>query len=203
MFEDYAPFIVIMKYWLYSLCCTIHPRGSLILLTVVQQQLVVIMVFPWEGVGTCPSTPPSCLHPMVIYFMHSSLWPYLIPPSLPLPIGNHWFVPMGLGWTLFFRHELEVVSAQVTWLSHPGLHTDSCFGLQPSLAAPTPALPMVQNFFLFSSVVSNSLRPHGLQHARPPCLSPTGVHPNPCPWCHPTISSCVVPFSSHLQSFPA
>ena len=56
------------------------------------------------------------------------------------------------------------------------------------------------------SVVSNSLRPHGRQHARPPCPSPTpGVHPNSCPlsrWCHPTISSSVVPFSSCLQSFP-
>ena len=45
------------------------------------------------------------------------------------------------------------------------------------------------------------------QHPRPPCLSPTpGVHPNPCPlsqWCHPAISSSVVPFSSCLQSFPA
>ena len=50
------------------------------------------------------------------------------------------------------------------------------------------------------SVVSDSLRPHEPQHARPPCPSPTpGVHPNPCPlchWCHPTISSSVVPFSS-------
>ena len=49
------------------------------------------------------------------------------------------------------------------------------------------------------SVVSDCLRPHGLQHARPPCPSPTpGVYPNPCPlsqWCHPTISSSVVPFS--------
>ena len=49
--------------------------------------------------------------------------------------------------------------------------------------------------------------PHELQHARPPCPSPTpGVYPNPCPlsqWCHPTISSSVVPFSSCLQSFPA
>ena len=57
------------------------------------------------------------------------------------------------------------------------------------------------------SVVSNSLRPHGLQHARPPCPLPTpGVHPNPrasSRWCHPTISSSVVPVSSHLQSFPA
>ena len=56
------------------------------------------------------------------------------------------------------------------------------------------------------SVVSDSLRPHELQHARPPCPSPTpGVYPNSCPlsrWCHPTISSSVVPFSSCLQSFP-
>ena len=57
------------------------------------------------------------------------------------------------------------------------------------------------------SVMSDSLQPHELQHARPPCPSPTpGVHPNPCPfcrWCHPTISSSVVPFSSCPQFFPA
>ena len=56
------------------------------------------------------------------------------------------------------------------------------------------------------SVVSDSLRPHGLQH-RPPCPSPTpGAYSNSCPlsgWCHPTISSSVIPISSHLQSFPA
>ena len=50
------------------------------------------------------------------------------------------------------------------------------------------------------SVVSDSWRPNGSQHARPPCPSPTpGVYPNPCPlsqWCHPAISSSVVPFSS-------
>ena len=59
----------------------------------------------------------------------------------------------------------------------------------------------------FSSVVSDSLRPRGLQHARPPYPSPTArVYPNPCPlsqWCHPTISSSVIPFSSCPQSFPA
>ena len=57
------------------------------------------------------------------------------------------------------------------------------------------------------SIVSDSLRPHELQHARPPCPSPTpGVHPNPCPssrWYHSTISSSVVPFSSCLHSFQA
>ena len=67
---------------------------------------------------------------------------------------------------------------------------------------------LAMNSVLFSrSVVSDSLWPHGLQHARPPCPSPTpGVHSNSFPsrqWCHPTISSSVVPFSSCLQSFPA
>ena len=56
------------------------------------------------------------------------------------------------------------------------------------------------------SVVSDSLRPHGLQQARLPCLSPTPrTCSNSCPlswWCHPTISSPVIPFSSRLQSFP-
>ena len=57
------------------------------------------------------------------------------------------------------------------------------------------------------SVVSDSLRPHGLQHARLPCPTPTlRAYSNSFPlsqWCHPTISSYDVPFSSHLQSCPA
>ena len=57
------------------------------------------------------------------------------------------------------------------------------------------------------SVVSNSLQPHELQHTRPPCPLPTpGVYSNSWPlsqWCHPTISSSVIPFSSCPQSFPA
>ena len=67
--------------------------------------------------------------------------------------------------------------------------------------------------FQFSSVaqscpsVSDSFLPHELQHVRPPCPSPTSeVYSNSsplCQWCHPTISSSAVPFSYHLQSFPA
>ena len=60
---------------------------------------------------------------------------------------------------------------------------------------------------LSCSVMSDYLWPHGLQHTRSPCPSPApGVYPNSHPlsrWCHPTISSFVVPFSSRLQSFPA
>ena len=71
----------------------------------------------------------------------------------------------------------------------------------------------VDSSFLFSSVqfscsvMSNSLQAHEPQHTRPPCPSPTpGAYSNSCPLsqrCHPTISSSVIPFSSHLQSFPA
>ena len=67
---------------------------------------------------------------------------------------------------------------------------------------------MAQEFPLLSSVAQSclTLRPHGLQEARPLCPSPTpGVHSNLYPlrqWCHPTISSSVVPFFSHLQSCP-
>ena len=60
--------------------------------------------------------------------------------------------------------------------------------------------------FQFSSVAQSCLtqQPHGLQHAGSPCPSPTpGAHSGSCRWCHPTVLSSVVPFSSHLQSFPA
>ena len=63
------------------------------------------------------------------------------------------------------------------------------------------------SFHFSQSVLSNSLWPHELQHARPPCATPTSrAYPNSCPlswWCHPTISSSVVPLSSCIQSFPA
>ena len=74
---------------------------------------------------------------------------------------------------------------------------------------------LVENFCIYiyqrsvqfsCSVMSDSLRPHGLQHARLPCPSPTPrAYSNSCPlsrWCHPTISSSVIPFSSRFQSFP-
>ena len=67
--------------------------------------------------------------------------------------------------------------------------------------------PPISSVQFSPSVVSNSLWPYGMQHGRLPCPSPTpGVYPNSCPlsqWCHPNISSSVVPFSSCPQSFPA
>ena len=83
----------------------------------------------------------------------------------------------------------------------------------------SPVFPLVYHGILFlhsflvllfqfsCPVVSDSLQPHGLQHARLPCPSTTpGVYSNSCPlswWCHPTISSSVIPFFSLPQSFPA
>ena len=89
--------------------------------------------------------------------------------------------------------------------------------IRVSLVKLTSITTQLINFFLWwvlvksiqfsRSVVSDSLWPHKPQHAKLPCPSPTpGVHPNPCPlswWCHPAISSSVVPFSSFPQSIPA
>ena len=88
--------------------------------------------------------------------------------------------------------------------------------LFPFICSPPSILYLSTNHFVFRepssvqfscSVVSDSLQPHELQHARPPCPSPTPrVHSNSHPsswWCHPAISSSVVPFSSCPQSLPA
>ena len=89
----------------------------------------------------------------------------------------------------------------ITWIyTQKSLHQDVHF----SIFLKNEIFSSVQ----FShSVVSDSLRPHESQHTRPPCPSPTpGVHSNSCPlsrWCHPAISSSVVPFSSCPQSLPA
>ena len=71
----------------------------------------------------------------------------------------------------------------------------------------SPNLKLISSVQFSPAVVSDSLRPHGLQHGGSPCPSPTPrVYSNSCPlsqWCHPTISSSVFPFSSCLPSFPA
>ena len=106
----------------------------------------------------------------------------------------------------------------------PALQADTgrCFNLWATREAPilmrrektgiqhrtVKALTLELNLAQFShSVMSNSLPPHGLQDTRLPCPSPTpGVYSNSCPlsqWCHPTISSSIIPFSSRFQYFPA
>ena len=79
--------------------------------------------------------------------------------------------------------------------------------LQASFGAGTLKKKMLLEYQFSLSVMSNSLKSHEPQHARPPCPSPTpGVYPASCAlsqWCHPSISSSVIPFFSCLQSFPA
>ena len=93
------------------------------------------------------------------------------------------------------------------WFYHLCPSTVSESKLQSHIAFSIQVFYIPSSVQFSRSVLSDSLRPHELQHARPPCPSPTpGVHPIPCPlswWWHPTISSSVVPFSSCPQSFPA
>ena len=103
----------------------------------------------------------------------------------------------------FYRSKITLpcsvgVCCTTKWISQMYTHI-------PSLLSLPPTQPQL---LLFScSVMSNSLQPHGLQHARLPCPSQTPrACSNSCPsiqWCHPTISSSAIPFSSCLQSFPA
>ena len=98
------------------------------------------------------------------------------------------------------RHRQSTISGFLGW-NGAGVSRNLCV-LQDHMLRTASLDGLVQ----FScSVVSDSLRPHGLQHARPSCPSPApGAYSNSCPlsrWCHPTISSSVVPFSTHLQSF--
>ena len=97
----------------------------------------------------------------------------------------------------------EFVQTHVHWV---GDTIQPSHALLPLSLLPS-IFPSIRVSVKFShSVLSDSLWPHELQHARPPCTSPTpGIHPNPCPlsqWCHPNISFSVIPFSSCLQSFP-
>ena len=112
--------------------------------------------------------------------------------------------PFWLPLIFFFFFMLDRISTSVLNRSDNNRHL--CF--VPGLKRESIQSINIKYDVQFSrSVVSDCLRPHGLQHARPPCPSPTPrVHSNSCllsQWCHPTISSSVVPFSSCLQSFPA
>ena len=87
-----------------------------------------------------------------------------------------------------------------------GLQNHCRWWLQPwNKKVYTPWKKSLTNLVQFSSVVSDSLRPHESQHTRPPCPSPTPrVYPNSCPlsrWCHPAISSSVVPFFSAFNLY--
>jgi len=109
-------------------------------------------------------------------------------------------------WTFFFFSSI-LLALQI--YSYLGLQVHVFYGSEfLNIFDGDQPLPTFTHYLVqFSrSVVSDSLPPHEPQHARPPCPSLTpGVHSNSCPlsrWCHPTISSSVIPFSSCPQSFP-
>ena len=112
-----------------------------------------------------------------------------------------------LGMTFKVSNDLALAQSFWTYIfTHPLIHPIT-------LATPKLLAILLKDHSFFSSVqfshsvMSDSLWPHESQHARPPCPSPTpGVYSNSCPssqWCHPAISSSVVPFSSCPQSLPA
>ena len=113
----------------------------------------------------------------------------------------HWSI-VDLQYFVSFRYTAK-------WFSYTCfLHILFHFRLLQNIAYSSLCYAVIPCSIQFShSVMSDSLRLHGLQHAKPPCPSPAPrVHPNSCPlswWCHPTVSSSVVPFSSCPQSFPA
>ena len=125
-----------------------------------------------------------------------TLWSYFNPIYVPLPHIHSLHIKYKLIFKLLlFNHFLTLKYT----LKYTKIHF-----LIWLLLWILSGLPQWFSSVLFCrSVVSDSLLPHELQHARPPCPSPTpGVHPNPCPlsrWCHPTISSSVVPFSFVAQ----
>ena len=130
------------------------------------------------------------------------------------------YIILWFSWAVVFAHTPLVTSLTQLWLlnttvlrkghlCHYHIFTDSTSALPHTFIACVCALSGKDDEGVqFScSIVSDSSWPHGLQHTRSPCPSPTpGVYSNSCPlgrWYHPAISSSVVPFSSPLQPFPA
>ena len=159
--------------------------------------------------------PINCLdnEPLSLYFQ------FLIPWSYRCCIGfSYWF------YQVFHSdsHHFTSVNVSITLISpvlFPAFPSMICFSLcysfhthakkkiEESTSIHTICTVLFSSVHFSHSVMSDSLQPHESQHARPPCPSPTPrVHPNSCPssrWCHPAISSSVIPFSSCPQSLPA
>ena len=129
-------------------------------------------------------------------------WLYHFAISLPPVIFQQWYFIAGMKVpaVLYPTQELDIISLfnrGYVVVTHYGFNLHHPLSDVEHLCE--SSVPLLSR--------SESLRPHGLQHARPPCPSPTpGACSDSCPssqWCHPTISSSVIPFSSCPQSFPA
>ena len=153
----------------------------------------------------CEAQKMSLKFPSMHCFIFSSIpTPVFLPGKIPRTeepggpqstgsqrVGHNWATEhAGASGYLWDRHHLRTL-VSFSCLAHGSTH-DSL---------------NIRSVQFSHSVMSDSLGPHELQHTRPPRPSPTPkVYPNSSPlswWCHPTISSSVVPFSSHVQSFPA
>ena len=160
------------------------------------------------AVTICSDTPAKVWHCFPIYFPWSDgtnamilvFWMLSFKPTFSLSS----FTFIKRLFSLTFCHKGGVICISEAIDISPGnLDSSLCF-FQPSVSHDVLCISWVQ----FSrSVMSNSLRPHESQHTRPPCPSPTprghsDSRPS-SPWCHPAISSSVIPFSSCLQSIPA
>ena len=178
-------------------------------------------------------TPPTVARqvaPLSMRFSQQEHWnglPFLSPGDLPSPgIKLKFLASPALAGRFFINEPPEFVANSIvvdllcglradSWIL-PLLHSICCnilFWLKYMRKSWLHTVGEGRYFYNFSnnfsslqfsrSVMSDSLWPHELQHARPPCPSPTPrVHPNPCPlsrWCHPAISSSVVPFPPALN----
>ena len=147
--------------------------------------------------------------------MHVMVQPQTLKLSNKKSKGQIWYVGGVIlkgfpspGWLEMKQHLRDIALSHITSPSRARLGVHPALpNLIPSLQGSVNTADMRNSFQFSHSVVSNSLWPYKPQHARPPCPSPTPrVHPNPWPsswWCHPTISSSAIPFSSCPQSFPA
>ena len=148
------------------------------------------------------------------------MFPILNPPPTSLPIPSLWVIPvhqprasciMHRTWTGDSFHIWHFTCFNAILPNHPTLalsHRVQKTVLYMCVSFAVSPIGLSFSSVQFShSVVSSSLWPHESQHARPLCPSPTPrVHSSSCPssqWCHPAISSSVIPFSSCLQSLPA
>ena len=173
--------------------------------------------FPGKSMEWVPL--PSPMFKMTHWIWEGSFWSGLDSGDFSTATGphDHFFtgrtskeLPQVVG--LYKPHFILAADSSDTFIAvHKGFPSDRMkFGLETRVQ-----IAVFSTFQICSpssvqfscSVVSNSLQPHEPQHTRPPCPSPIpGVYPNSCPlsqWCHPTISSSVVPFSSCPQSLPA
>ena len=144
--------------------------------------------------------------------VRASLHQGLAIPSWLVLGGFHFWLSHGASspqWGWWGRHREEGPGCQEACHIPEWSHLQGRYWVWSSSSGPFfffPFNPLYFSLQFSHSVMSDSLQPHGLQDARPPCPSPTpGVYSNSCPlsqWCHPVISSSVIPFSTCLQSFP-